>query len=323
MAEHTGVDQLIQYADGQLADVLGAQVVQNQQVGLLAGIQPGVFGGTVKVFAPQLSGQRGGAGVQHIKPAVQNCVCNGKCHVGFSQPGTANKHQAAAFRRKAVGVPLAVGQHFAHVVPRGATQLRLRLGGVAVQFEGIKAAQGQRACGVDLLPPQGAGCFGHAAAGTAVHHAGILAGGAGVVRNKTLRPKAQRGISSCQALVCRFQRCGCDGLVRAAGGSQRQGQPGVGAGVLGGAQLRVGSQRCGTVTLGCCYGLLAAGRNVAQCFAEEFIFGAHGLSLRVIVKNIIPVGLEQVGFGGGWLCPGGQNVAARQLALTAHRRYRG
>ena len=32
---------------------------------------------------------------------------------------------------------------------------------------------------------------------------------------------------------------------------------------------------------------------------------------------------EQVGFGGGWLCPGGQNVAARQLALTAHRRYRG
>ena len=43
MAEHTGVDQLIQYADGQLADVLGAQVVQNQQVGLLAGIQPGVF----------------------------------------------------------------------------------------------------------------------------------------------------------------------------------------------------------------------------------------------------------------------------------------
>ena len=87
--------------------------------------------------------------------------------------------------------------------------------------------------------------------------------------------------------------------------------------------LRVGSQRCGTVTLGCCYGLLAAGRNVAQCFAEEFIFGAHGLSLRVIVKNIIPVGLEQVGFGGGWLCPGGQNVAARQLALTAHRRYRG
>ena len=71
------------------------------------------------------------------------------------------------------------------------------------------------------------------------------------------------------------------------------------------------------------YGLLAAGRNVAQCFAEEFIFGAHGLSLRVIVKNIIPVGLEQVGFGGGWLCPGGQNVAARQLALTTHRRYRG
>lgn len=32
----------------------------------------------------------------------------------------------------------------------------------------------------------------------------------------------------------------------------------MGAGVLGGAQLRVGSQRCGTVTLGCCYGLLAA-----------------------------------------------------------------
>lgn len=91
------------------------------------------------------------------------------------------------------------------------------------------------------------------------------------MRNKTLRPKAQRGISSCQALVCRFQCCGCGGLVRAAGGSQRQGQPGVGTGVLGGAQLRVGSQRCGTVTLGCCYGLLAAGRNVAQCFAEEFI----------------------------------------------------
>lgn len=52
VAEHTGVDQLIQYADGQLADVLGAQVVQNQQVGLLAGIQPGSSAARSKCSRP-------------------------------------------------------------------------------------------------------------------------------------------------------------------------------------------------------------------------------------------------------------------------------
>ena len=63
MAEHAGVDQLIQHADGQGGDVLGTQIIQNEQIGFLAGFQPAVLAVPVKMFPAQLGSQSGAAGV--------------------------------------------------------------------------------------------------------------------------------------------------------------------------------------------------------------------------------------------------------------------
>ena len=92
MTQHPRVDELVQHTDGQLTDVFGAKVIQNQQVCFLAGIQPGVIVVPVKMFPSKLGGQGGRTCVKHVKAAVKDRVGDGQCQVGLAQAGTADKH---------------------------------------------------------------------------------------------------------------------------------------------------------------------------------------------------------------------------------------
>ena len=239
MAEHTGVDQLIQYADGQLADVLGAQVVQNQQVGLLTGGQPLVVGRVVEVLAPQLRGQRGGACVQYVVAALQHGVGNRQRQMCLAQAGVAHEQQVRAALAEFGGVAAAVVQQFAHVLPRGDAQLRLHGVAVALDLKAGKLAQAQRAGGIDLVPAQTAGGVCHAAAGDTAAHTGILTQRAAVGRLEIVRAEPGLPDRSGQRFICAGQRgAGCI-HVSAKGCGLRKAQPRTQVGAV-----RLGQKLC-------------------------------------------------------------------------------
>ena len=52
LGEHPSVDQFIQHTDGQRSDVFGPQIVQDQKIRFLAGVQPFVAAVKIKVFPP-------------------------------------------------------------------------------------------------------------------------------------------------------------------------------------------------------------------------------------------------------------------------------
>ena len=140
MGQHPGVDQLIQHTDGQRRDVLGAQVVQNQQVSLLAGGQPFLIVGVVKVLLAQLGGQCGGTGVQHIMSAFQYGICNRQRQMCLAQAAVAHEQQIRAVGAEPGRVVLTVIQQLAHVFPRGNAQLRLHIGAVPLHLKARKLA---------------------------------------------------------------------------------------------------------------------------------------------------------------------------------------
>ena len=175
LGQHAGIDQLIQHADGQRGDVLGAQVIHNQQVGFLAGGQPLVAAVVVEVLAAQPGSQRGGTGVQHVMAALQHGVSNGQRQVGLAQAAAAHKQQVLAFAVKLSSVVFAQFQQLGHVSAGGHAKLRHQCVRVTVHVKGAELAQPQRAGGVDLLPAQAAGHVGHTAAGHTAPHAGVLA----------------------------------------------------------------------------------------------------------------------------------------------------
>ena len=186
VGQHPGVDQLVQHADRQRGDVLGAQVVQNQQVGLLTGGQPLVIVGIVEVLAPQLGGQRGGARVQHVVAALQHSIGNRQRQMCFAKAGVPHKQQIRAVLAEPRGVVAAVVQQLAHILLRRDAQLGLDSVAVALDLKARKLAQPQRAGGVDLLAAQAAGNLGYAAAGVAALHAGVAAQRAVVARREGL-----------------------------------------------------------------------------------------------------------------------------------------
>ena len=122
-----------------------------------------------------------------------------------------------------------------------------------------------------------------------------------------------------QGLISPHQR-GTSGLHVA---PQRRGfgqcQAGTHLGVVRPGQGRMGGKGGAAGILRLHDSILPAGSNLSLCGAEQFVLGAHRLSL--LVKHGGPVAVEQVflGAGGGLLGGrlfGGQNVAAGQLTLA-------
>ena len=268
MGQHPGVDQLIQHTDGQRRDVLGAQVVQNQQVGLLTGGQPLVVGRVVEVLAPQLRGQRSGACVQHVVAALQHGVGNRQRQMCLAQAGVAHEQQVRAVLAEFGGVAAAVVQQLAHVLPRGDAQLRLHGIAVALDLKAGKLAQAQRAGGIDLVPAQAAGGVCHAAAGDTAAHTGILTQRAAVGGLEIVHIEPGLPDGGGQRLLCAGQRgAGCI-HVSAKGCGLRKAQPRTQVGAVRLGQRRVRGVGGAAGSLGLHHGLLAVGCYLALGGAE-------------------------------------------------------
>ena len=277
----TVVQQAVQGADDEAGIELGAQVIQNQQVGPGDGLQQGVLfaggvGAEVQRFHPA---EKVGAGnVDDVEALVEGGARHRQGGVGLAQAGVAGEHQVFAVEVERGGVVLQVGQQLGHVLADGAPGLGVAGVGVVVQLHGVEAGHRQAGHGLDLLPAEPLHLPADALAGLALRNAGVLAERAGEFGfQRQGRPPAggQQGVPLLAGLG---QGGGGCRPVCAAGPGQGAVHPAGADGVLSGPQARHGGFGFGPGILGGGPGHLPPGRHRPHGRLIQLVSCAHGLS---------------------------------------------